>query len=349
MRRKFIKLIIFSILISTGIYSKAYASVDGYLLKDNNNDIHSYNLKELTDSLITNTLGNNDPLYADFEINLNNGKIDLIHDSEGKYVDYELVKKVLIEKTMNGENFNLDSEVKSARASEKPALVEEVKAENNVVIRNLLVLKEGTLLEGSEISKDKYKNIVISADNVTITNLDINGEIVLNPGQTGKVKIDNVKCNKINILSGDKKGISFKKVESKEIKIDENASIEIQYEDSKPSGGQGGSSSGGGSTPISDEASKLETLKKVNSALNSLYPNLTSEDEKQVISKVISGINAYISDQSYNYQNDVEEAKKILKKMLSEDQIDFMTRIVEAANSQEIDIYELLSIFNISI
>ena len=350
MKKMFIKSLILTALISTAISIKAFAAVDGYVLKDNTETVYQYDLKELKASLIDNFLGNKDPLFTEFEAKLNNSKLHLLHDSEGKYVSYDEVKTILLNKTLNNEKFDLDNEVKNSKASEVPAIIETIKKENDSLAKELLILKEGTVIEGSKISKDKYKSIHIKANNVTLSNLEMSGEIFIDPGSLGKVKIDNVKCGNVNILSGDKKGIIFNKVESNEVKIDEKLDIEVQYEDVTPGASTGGSAGSGGSSGGNsglDEATKKSMLTKASSQLNQILSLVETEKEKQVVSKIINGITQASNNSSYDYAADVSETKALYNSLTAAEKEDLKDKLMK--NVDILNLYALMSAFGLEL
>lgn len=357
MKKSLIKLFMLTLFISASTSMKAYAIVDGYLIKDASDSIYQYNLTELKNSLINNTLGNKDLLFEDFNTKLNAGKMHLIYDTEGKYVSYDELKTVLINKTLNNEKFDLDNEVKNSKASETPAVIETIEKENNILARDMVILKKNTIIEGSKIAKDKYRSIQIKADNVTLSNLDMSGEIIIDPGSLGKVRIDNVKCGNVNILSGDKKGIVFNKVESKEVKIDEKLGIEIIYEDKKPSGstsggGTAGGQSGNGGNLSVTESEKQTMLLKAKSDLENLYLQVNTENEKKVVNKIKNSIISAIESSSYNYQNDMDEAKAIYHTLTEEEKSDIDSKmwdyldfgnIYKLSNAYGIDLASMLA------
>lgn len=357
MKKSLIKLFMLTLFISASASMKAYAITDGYLIKDTSDSIYQYNLTELKNSLINNTLGNKDLLFKDFKTRLNVGKMHLIYDTEGKYVSYDEVKAVLIDKTLNNEKFDLDNEVKNSKASEAPAIIEIIEKEDNTLARDLIILKEGTIIEGSKITKDKYRSIHIKADDVTLSNLDMSGEIIIDPGSLGKVRIDNVKCGIMNILSGDKKGIVFNKVEIKEVKINEKLGIEIIYEDKKPSestsggGATGGQSGNGGNSSVT-ESEKQTMLAKAKNQLDNLYSKVNTDNEKAVINKIKVSIVSAIESPNYNYENDMNDAIDLYSKLTTAEKSDIKSKmwdyldfgnIYKLANAYGIDLSAMLS------
>ncbi|KYH28012.1 hypothetical protein [Clostridium colicanis] len=334
MKKKFIYTLLTALAITSAASIKAFAAVDAYVLKDNTNT-YQYNLNELSDSLINNTLGQQDKLYKEFEAQLSSGKIYLLHDSEGKYVSYDEVKNILIEKTLKEEIFDLNSEVKKAKEADKPSLMENIKKENGEIVRELVVLKEGTSLDGSKLSKDRYKRIVVKASSVNVSNLQIDGDIVLDPGTMGKVKLENVKCNAITILSGDKKGIQFNKVENKKLNIDENLDIEIQYDNNNNTGNSsGGSSSNGGSpsngdsTQTKEEAERIALLTKAKTQLTKVYDALDNEKEKEIVSKMLSSLTEAINDKNYDPSKDEKELRQLYGKLSSKEKDELKEKIL---------------------
>lgn len=335
--------------------TKAYASVDSYLLKDSSNNVYEYNLQEVKDSLVDTYLSNESKLYTQFKNDKSESEFYLVYDSEGKYVSFKDLKESLVQKTLKNEEFVLDEEVKTIKESKKPDFVEKVKVQNKELLRELHILKDECSFDGAKILKNKYEKIVIKANNVELKNIDIDGEIVVDPGKSGKAILSNVKCKNINILSGDKKGIHFENVKSDKVEKNKDVDIEIQYEkdndEIKESPSSGSTSKD--ETKKEDkkdkvsEEEKQKMLKQLNSELNSLLPKVTNKNENIVLTKINEGIKKAIDDTTYDYSKDMKEALKLkdnLSQKEKEDLKDKLLRYVDVFNTRD-----LLKIYNIDI
>ncbi len=347
MKKRLINSFILAAAFVTATSFKAYAAVDAYLLKDSSN-VYQYNVEELKDSFMNSKIGIEDGLYKEFKNILSNGEFYQIYDSEKKYISYNEVKNVFLEKKAKEENFNLEEEIKKSKEAEAPAQVENVKIENIKVIRELFILKNDFVLDGSKILKEKYKSIHIKGNNVTVSNLDISGDLVINPGNLGKVKIDNVKCNLVNVLSGDKKGLVFNRVESKEVKINANLEIEIQYEDKTPPViGGGGAGEAKPTTPVISAEEKQKMLNKAYAQLNQVHLIITNTKEKEVVAKMTEGISKAISDANYNYSSDMAQAKSLYNALSASEKSDLQSKLMSYVDL--INIYKLMEVYGISL
>jgi hypothetical protein len=194
----------------------------------------------------------------------------------------------------------LDDELKRANKAETPALIENIKVDNKSIVKDLIIAKEGMEFDGAELLKDKYKKIYIKANNVFISNIETEGDIVVDPGVAGKVQLSNIKCKNIDILSGEEKGIQFNKVESISTKIKDGLEIEIQNKDEAqvPPVEENTSSQGGGSTSSGAISSQQEAmLKKAQSDLSKVMSKISNEKEKEIVSRISNSINSIISDE----------------------------------------------------
>lgn len=348
MKKRLINSLIFTAVIVTATSFKAYAAIETYLLKDNTN-VYQYNVEELKDSFMNSKIGIEDGLYKEFNNVLSNGEFHLIYDSEKKYISYNEIKNVFLEKKASEENFNLEDEIKKSKEAEAPSQVENVKIENAKVVKELFILKSDFVLDGSKISKDKYKSIHIKANNVTVSNLDISGDLVINPGNLGKVKIDNVKCNLVNVLSGDKTGIAFNKVESKEVKINANLGIEIQYEDKMPPA-VGGGSAGGSENPgwnnSEEDMAKQAALKQAKTEIDSLISTDINSSQKQILQQISTSIGKTIENKNYDFNSNMTSALNGFNNLEILDQLSLSLKMYENIDLNNLN--NLMDMYNIN-
>lgn len=82
---------------------------------------------------------------------------------------------------------------------------------------NLTLNKEGTTFESSYIRT--YKNANISASNITLKNVSINGTLTIDAGEKGTVTLTNVTASNIVILSLSENGIHFNNVKTKQLTV----------------------------------------------------------------------------------------------------------------------------------
>ncbi len=76
--------------------------------------------------------------------------------------------------------------------------------------------------------KDIKGNVFISADNVSLKNATIAGEIIIDPGKAGSSNITNVTANKITIKSGGADSIHFNNVKSNSLLVNSSTNVRIE-------------------------------------------------------------------------------------------------------------------------
>ncbi len=347
MKRKILCSLLIMGAVSFGVSTKAYASINGYIIK--NGDItYQYGKQELVESFLDYTEGQDATLYTNFKENVQGRGIYLFYDEEGKFVNFKEIEEIFIQKIDSKENFNLDDELKRANKAETPALIENIKVENKAIIKDLIIAKEGIEFDGAELLKDKYKKIYIKANNVSISNIETEGDIVVDPGIAGKVQLSNIKCKNIDILSGEEKGIQFNKVESSSTKIKDGLEIEIQNQDeaqvppveeNTPSQGGGSSTSGG----ISPQQEAM--LKKAQSDLSKAMSKISNEKEKEIVTRISNSINSIINDESYNFQSDINQVKSLYNNLSENEKNEFEQIMLENVNLE--NIYLLMTMYGL--
>ncbi|MEL7598226.1 MAG: hypothetical protein AAGU01_08505 [Clostridiaceae bacterium] len=348
MKRKILCSLLIMAAVSFGISAKAYAAVNGYIIK--NGDItYQYGKQELVESFLDYTEGQDATLYTNFKENVQGRGIYLFYDDEGKYVDFKEIEEAFIQKTDSKENFDLNDEIKKANKADAPALIENIKVESKSIVKDLIIAKEGMEFDGAELLKDKYKKIYIKANNVSISNIETEGDIVVDPGIAGKVQLSNIKCKNIDILSGEEKGIQFDKVESTSTKIKDGLEIEIQNKDevqvppvggNTPSQGNGDNSSG-----EIDKAEQEAMLKKAQSDLNTAMSKISNEKEKEIVSRISNSINSIVNDESYNFQSDIDQVKSLYNNLSTEEKNEFQQVMLENVNLE--NVYKLMTMYGL--
>lgn len=343
MKRKILYSLLIMGAVSFGVSTKAYASINGYIIK--NGDItYQYGKQELVESFLDYTEGQDATLYTNFKENVQGRGIYLFYDEEGKFVNFKEIEEIFIQKTDSKEKFNLDDELKRANKAETPALIENIKVENKAIIKDLIIAKEGIEFDGAELLKDKYKKIYIKANNVSISNIETEGDVVVDPGIAGKVQLSNIKCKNIDILSGEEKGIQFNKVESASTKIKDGLEIEIQNQDEAqvPPVEENTPSQGGGSTISPQQETRL---KKAQSDLNKAMSKISNKKEKEIVTRISNSINSIINDESYNFQSDINQVKSLYNNLSENEKNEFEQIMLENVNLE--NIYLLMTMYGL--
>lgn len=348
MKRKILYSLLIMAAVSFGMSAKAYASINGYIIK--NGDItYQYGKQELVESFLDYTEGQDATLYTNFKENVQGRGIYLFYDEEGKFVDFKEIEEIFIQKTDSKENFNLDDELKRANKAETPALIENIKVDNKSIVKDLIIAKEGIEFDGAELLKDKYKKIYIKANNVSISNIETEGDIVVDPGVAGKVQLSNIKCKNIDILSGEEKGIQFDKVESISTKIKDGLEIEIQNKDEAQVPPVGGNTPSQGNDDNSsgeiDKAEQEAMLEKVQSDLNKAMSEISNEKEKEIVTRISNSINSIINDESYNFQSDVNQVKSLYNNLSENEKNEFQQ--IMLLNMDLESIYNLMTMYGL--
>ncbi|MCY6484371.1 hypothetical protein OW763_08375 [Clostridium aestuarii] len=125
----------------TGFFSiTAFARVDGYVVKANNN-LYKYDMSVLIDSFLKSEGNEHDILYKDFLSRVKSGQIYMLHDDSGKYVSYEEITQKFLE--YEGDKlFNLNEVIKELNKKEISESIYNVNLENNEIIEKLIKQKQ---------------------------------------------------------------------------------------------------------------------------------------------------------------------------------------------------------------
>lgn len=88
----------------------AFAKADAYLVKDSASaTVYEYNKSVLNNGLVNYTVNGSDPYFEEFDGRRSKNSLYAIHSDSGKYVDFNNAKNALIEYTLQGKEFNLDT------------------------------------------------------------------------------------------------------------------------------------------------------------------------------------------------------------------------------------------------
>lgn len=79
----------------------------------------------------------------------------------------------------------------------------------NIVISNTISLNKNGQVFGSEKVSTINNDIVVTGDNVTLNNLKINGNLIINPGEKGTTNLNNISVKNVQVLSGGQNSIHF--------------------------------------------------------------------------------------------------------------------------------------------
>lgn len=96
--------------LSLGGVITAFAATDAYLIKDTSTEIvYEYNKTVLNNSLVNYTMTGSDPYYQEFDGKRVKYSIYAFHSDKNKYVDFKVASNALIDYTLTGKNFDLDT------------------------------------------------------------------------------------------------------------------------------------------------------------------------------------------------------------------------------------------------
>lgn len=96
--------------LSLGGVITAFAATDAYLIKDTSTGIvYEYNKTVLNNSLVNYTMTGSDPYYQEFDGKRAKYSIYAFHSDKNKYVDFKVASNALIDYTLTGKNFDLDT------------------------------------------------------------------------------------------------------------------------------------------------------------------------------------------------------------------------------------------------
>lgn len=128
---KKIGFLIMSGLLTMGIASTVYASVDTYVIKDSSEAVYEYDLSKLTDDFLNFKMKQSAPLYLSFSDKLSNGgNFYAFHDNSNKYVDYNLILDSFMASKTSGQVFSLDNFCAASTTSKMSNMVSTVKKAN---------------------------------------------------------------------------------------------------------------------------------------------------------------------------------------------------------------------------
>lgn len=116
MRRKKIAVLITFIIAVTA--QTAFAKVDSYGVKNQKDQVISYDKIELQQSFIQNKRGGDSKIYNEFLSNIQSGNFISFHDDSGKEVSYKDITEAFIAAKRSGKSFNVDEFVKNAKGME---------------------------------------------------------------------------------------------------------------------------------------------------------------------------------------------------------------------------------------
>ena len=96
--------------LSLGGVINAFAATDAYLVKDTSTGIvYEYNKTVLNNALVNYTMTGADAYYQEFDGKRVKYSIYAFHSDKSKYVDFKVASDALIEYTLTGKNFDLDT------------------------------------------------------------------------------------------------------------------------------------------------------------------------------------------------------------------------------------------------
>lgn len=209
-----------------GTYTTAFADAGAYAIKDTKtNIIRQYDLKSLTESFLSNKIGQgNDLLFKEFKEDQGKNGVHAIYDDSKKYISYAEAVKALEEVKISGKEFQLNGFLKEAKAGETPNYVYERKVSGEKVVNGLNITKEGFELDLSKEVLETYEDVKVVAAKIVISNGTVTGKLIVDAGKDAAVTVKNVKTDAITGLSG---SLKLEGVEAKELVIEKSLSLNV--------------------------------------------------------------------------------------------------------------------------
>lgn len=209
-----------------GTYTTAFADAGAYAIKDTKtNIIRQYDLKSLTESFLSNKIGQgNDLLFKEFKEDQGKNGVHAIYDDSKKYISYAEAVKALEEVKISGKEFQLNGFLKEAKAGETPNYVYERKVSGAKLVNGLNITKEGFELDLSKEVLEAYEDVKVTVGKVTIANGTITGKLSVDAGKDAEVIVKNIITDAITGLSG---SLKFEGVEAKELVIEKSLSLNV--------------------------------------------------------------------------------------------------------------------------
>jgi len=209
-----------------GTYTTAFADAGAYAIKDTKtNIIRQYDLKSLTESFLSNKIGQgNDLLFKEFKEDQGKNGVHAIYDDSKKYISYAEAVKALEEVKISGKEFQLNGFLKEAKAGETPNYVYERKVSGEKVVNGLNITKEGFELDLSKEVLETYEDVKVTVGQVIISNGTITGKLLVDAGKDAAVTVKNIVTDAITGLSG---SLKLEAVQAKELVIEKALSLNV--------------------------------------------------------------------------------------------------------------------------
>lgn len=128
--------LVLGVTLSLGTTITALAVTDAYLIKDKSTGIvYEYDKTTLNNAAVNYTISGSDPYYEEFDGKKNKYAIYAFHSSSGKYVEFSVASSALINYTLEGKEFNLDTfiDLSSTPSLNITAPIKSVQLENGQV------------------------------------------------------------------------------------------------------------------------------------------------------------------------------------------------------------------------
>ena len=127
-----------------------------------------------------------------------------------KYTSYIYTKTFTVkEKTPTVSVLDEEGKIYGSSDSEKPAIYD----------TDVKLTAKNITLKNASLSKDLY----ITGDNCTISNASVKGTIYIDPGKNGSANLNNVKADKIKVLSGGQDSIHLLNVTASVLSVDNSS------------------------------------------------------------------------------------------------------------------------------
>jgi hypothetical protein len=202
-----------------GAANTAFAEVDGFIIKDSKTQkMYMYDAQEVLKSFRRYSRWNEeDNVYKEFKKNVKENNLYMLYDDSGKFVRYKDAAKEFNKTRPREEAFDIDKYINNVKGEETPDYVYNRVFKDNQFINTINIVKDNGQIDfrNKKISED----ILISAENVELKNVNIKGKLIIECKADAKIILKNIQCNEIEVLSGGNKGVKLDNVKVNKMRV----------------------------------------------------------------------------------------------------------------------------------
>lgn len=210
-----------------------FADVDTIVVSSPQSDKYfQYELKDLLNSYRKYMRGGEkDLFYKEFLEYSDKNDIIFMHDDSGKYISYKDVCKAIHNKKVDGGIFDIDEYAKIAPSAKKPEYVYDRIIKDKKLVSRLNITGDNFR---KELNDEKFKglenfeDVIITGNNASILNGEIQGRLIIDPGVDGVAYVNNVQAKEIKVLSGGENSIHLFNVNSEKLEIESDSRVRVE-------------------------------------------------------------------------------------------------------------------------